>query len=301
VTNENPAPGQGPVEQDTVRVVTVFRAGRYTFEFPRPALIMGIVNVTPDSFSDGGLFGDTERAVDHALALVAEGAEIIDVGGESTRPGADPVEEREERRRVLPVVERLAGRLTVPISIDTVKPGVARAALEAGASVVNDVAANREDDLMWRLVSEHGAGYVCVHMQGTPQTMQKSPVYDDVVEEVGAFFEERLRRLKKCGVTQEQVILDVGIGFGKMLEHNLQLLTAVSRFRRLGRPLLLGVSRKSFLRQLFGVEVDARLPGSLACAAWAVLAGVQMLRVHDVAETVQAVRMTELLEARRHE
>lgn len=301
MTNENAARGPGLTEEGTVREETVFRAGRYTFRFPRPALIMGIVNVTPDSFWDGGLFGDTERAVDHARTLVAEGAEMIDVGGESTRPGADPVEEGEERRRVLPVVERLAGSLTVPISIDTVKPGVARAALDSGASVVNDVAANREDDVMGRLVGEHGAGYICVHMQGTPRTMQNSPVYEDVVEEVGAFFGERLERLKECGVAPEQVVLDVGIGFGKTLEHNLRLLAAVSHFRRWGRPLLLGVSRKSFLRQLFGVEVDARLPGSLACAGWAVLAGVQMLRVHDVAETIQAVRMTELLQARRHE
>jgi dihydropteroate synthase len=280
---------------------TLLRAGRYHFQFPRPALIMGIVNVTPDSFSDGGRFGDPERAVDHAMSLVAAGAEIVDVGGESTRPGANPVDEGEECRRVLPVVERLVSRVGVPISIDTVKPGVARAALEAGASVVNDVAANREDETMWRYVAEHGAGYVCVHMQGTPQTMQVAPSYGDVVSDVGAFFGERLERMAGCGVLAEQVVLDVGIGFGKRLEHNLQLLAALSGFRRWGRPLLLGVSRKSFLGLLFGAQVADRLPGSLACAVWAVMAGVQMLRVHDVAETVQAVRMTELLLGGRHD
>jgi dihydropteroate synthase len=301
VITENDAIGPWPGETDLVGAETLFRAGRYTFRFPGQALIMGIVNVTPDSFSDGGRYVETERAVDHALALVEEGASIVDVGGESTRPGADPVDEREERRRVLPVVERLVGRVSVPISIDTVKPEVARAALAVGASLVNDVAANREEDAMWRVVAEHGAGYVCVHMQGTPRTMQEAPDYGDVVEEVEGFFAERLRRLSECGVAPERVVLDVGIGFGKRLEHNLQLLGALGGFRRLGRPLLVGVSRKSFLGQLFGAKVDERLPGSLACASWAVLAGVQMLRVHDVAETVQAVRMTELLRARRHD
>jgi dihydropteroate synthase len=301
VTTEIDDHGHLPGDTDTGEADTLFRAGRYTFRFPGQVLIMGIVNVTPDSFSDGGRYVDTERAVDHALALVGEGASIVDVGGESTRPGADPVDEREERRRVLPVVERLVGRVAVPISIDTVKPEVARAALAAGATLVNDVAANRQEEAMWRVVAEHGAGYICVHMQGTPRTMQEAPRYGNVVEDVAGFFEERMRRMTGCGVALEQVVLDVGIGFGKKLEHNLQLLRALGGFRRLGRPLLVGVSRKSFLGQLFGVRVEDRLPGSLACAGWAVLAGVQMLRVHDVAETVQAVRMTELLQARRHD
>jgi dihydropteroate synthase len=301
VTIEGDAIGPSPGAANVGDVEMLFRSGQRTFRFPRPALIMGIVNVTPDSFSDGGRYADTERALDRALALVSEGAEIVDVGGESTRPGAHPVGEQEELRRVLPVVERLAGRVNVPISIDTVKPVVARAALAAGASLVNDVAANRDDDAMWRVVAEWGAGYVCVHMRGTPRTMQESPEYGDVVTEVTGFFEERLRRLAECGVAPEQVVLDVGIGFGKRLEHNLRLLGDVSGFRRLGRPLLVGVSRKSFLGELFGVGVDGRLPGSLACACWAVQAGVQMLRVHDVAETVQAVRMTEQLLAMRHD
>lgn len=272
---------------------------QFEFTFPRPALVMGIVNVTPDSFYDGGRFFDTRAAVAHARQLVEQGAEIIDVGGESTRPGAVPVAEAEELRRVMPVIEQLAGQVKVPISIDTVKPGVARAALAAGASIVNDVAANRENGAMWRLVAEAHAGYVCMHAQGTPRTMQVNPVYADVVREVGDFFSGRLRQLSDCGVTREQIILDPGIGFGKTAEHNLQLLGAAREFTKFERPLMVGVSRKSFIGKLVGVEPAARLPGALACACLAVAAGVRMVRAHDVAETVQAIRMTEAILAKQ--
>lgn len=278
-----------------------FRARQFEFTFPGPALVMGIVNVTPDSFSDGGQFRDPDQAVARARALVEQGAGVLDVGGESSRPGAIPVEEAEELRRVLPVIEQLAGRVPVPISIDTVKPVVARAALEAGASIVNDVAANREDDAMWRLVAETSAGYVCMHMQGTPQTMQDRPTYADVVGEVGGFFSDRLQRLSGCGVHPDQIILDVGIGFGKTLEHNLQLLGALPTFAQFDRPLMLGVSRKMFIAKLLGTELAARLPASLACACIAVATGVRFIRAHDVAETVQAVRMTEAILARTHD
>lgn len=281
-------------------VATEFRAGRHRFRFPRPAVIMGILNVTPDSFSDGGRFLDVDRAVAHGLELVEEGAELLDVGGESTRPGSAGVDEAEEKRRVLPVLERLLDHVAVPISIDTMKPGVARAALEAGASVVNDVGANRADDTMWRIVAEHGAGYVCVHMRGRPETMQERPEYRDVERDVREFFVERLGRLTACGVRLDQVTLDVGLGFGKRVEHNLQLLAGLSGFTRLGRPLLIGASRKSFIGNLFGADVAGRLPGSLACASWAVQAGAQMVRVHDVKATMQAVRMTETLLGMRH-
>jgi dihydropteroate synthase len=277
----------------------VLRARQYEFAFPRPAMVMGIVNVTPDSFSDGGRYLDARVAVEHALRLIEDGAGIIDVGGESTRPRATPVEEAEELRRVIPVIRELAGRIKVPISIDTMKPGVARAALDAGASIVNDVAANREDDAMWRVVAEAGAGYVCMHMQGVPQTMQVNPAYSDVVEEVQRFFSERISRLNDCGVASEQIILDPGIGFGKTPEHNLQLLGALRRFTKLERPMLLGVSRKSFIGKLFGTELAARLPAALACASLAVEAGVQIIRAHEVAETVQALRMTEAILANR--
>ncbi len=279
----------------------ILRARQYEYTFPRPALVMGIVNVTPDSFFDGGRYLDASAAVAHALQLIGQGAGIIDVGGESTRPGAAPVDEAEELRRVMPVIERLVGQINVPISIDTMKPGVAEAALGAGASIVNDVGANRDDPGLWRLVAGAGAGYVCMHMQGTPQTMQVRPTYTDVVRAVGEYFTERLRRLHDCGVGREQIILDPGIGFGKTAEHNLQLLGAAQSFTRFGRPLLLGVSRKSFIGKLLGAELAERLPAALACACLAVEAGVQIIRAHDVAETVQAVKMTEAILSKRSE
>lgn len=275
----------------------ILRARQHEFRFPRPALIMGVLNVTPDSFSDGGKYFERNAAVARALEMVEQGAEIIDVGGESTRPGAEPVEQAEELRRVLPVIAALAGRVSVPISIDTRKPAVAREALQAGVSIVNDIAANQSDRQMWQVVAETGAGYVLMHMQGTPQTMQQSPVYAEVVAEVGGFFRDRMNRLRDAGVRAEQVILDVGIGFGKTLAHNLELLAALGSFTKLERPLLLGVSRKSFIGKLLGVEAAERLPAALACACLAVRAGAGIIRTHDVAATLQAVRMTEAIMA----
>jgi dihydropteroate synthase len=260
---------------------------------------MGVVNVTPDSFSDGGKFFSPAKAVVHALELVAQGAEILDIGGESTRPGAKPVDEKEELRRVIPIFEKLAAKVKIPLSIDTMKPAVARAALDAGVSIVNDVAANREDDALWKVVAEYRAGYICMHAQGSPRTMQKNPAYQNVVREVGEFFRERLEKLNARGVSSDQVVFDPGIGFGKTLEHNLQLLANLRRFTKLNRPLLLGVSRKSFIGKLLGATLNERLPASLACATLAVADGVQIIRAHDVAETVQAVRLAEALLARK--
>jgi dihydropteroate synthase len=273
----------------------LLRARQFEIAFPRPALLMGVVNATPDSFYDGGRHGNTEAAVAHALRLAAEGADIIDVGGESSRPRASPVSEAEELRRVIPVLEALAGAVSIPLSIDTVKPGVAREALRAGASIINDIAANRDDAEMWRLAAESGAAYVVVHMQGAPATMQENPAYDDVVSEVSRFFEERLNRLRACGVNAEQVVLDVGIGFGKAIGHNLQLLAHLARFTKWGRPLLLGASRKSFMGRVVGAKLQERLPPSLACACWGVQNGARIIRCHDVAATRHAVRMTEAL------
>ncbi|NBR87073.1 MAG: dihydropteroate synthase [Verrucomicrobia bacterium] len=278
----------------------LWRAGRHEFRFPRPMLVMGVLNVTPDSFSDGGKFFSVEAAVERAGQMIREGADLLDVGGESTRPGATPVAADEEIRRVVPVIRQLAALVPTPLSVDTQKPEVARAALLAGASIVNDIAANRPDAAMWRVVAEFRAGYVAMHMQGTPQTMQQSPAYTDVVREVDAFFAERLARLEQSGVRLEQVVLDPGIGFGKTQEHNLQLLGALARFTRHDRPLVLGVSRKSFLGQLTGADSPAgRLPGALACAALAVRDGVQILRVHDVRETVAAVRVATAINLNR--
>ena len=274
----------------------LFRARQFEFRFPRPALVMGIVNVTPDSFSDGGKFLDADAAVAHALELVAQGAEILDIGGESTRPGAEPVSEAKELRRVIPVIERVAAQTKAALSIDTLKPAVARAALAAGASIVNDVGANRAGDAMWQTVAEFHAGYICMHAQGSPQTMQQNPAYQDVVREVGEFFSERLMTLlNETGIAAEQVLLDPGIGFGKTLEHNLQLLASLRGFTKWRRPLLLGVSRKSFIEKLTGAKLNERLPASLACATLAIASGVQIIRTHDVAETVQAVRMAEAI------
>jgi dihydropteroate synthase len=262
---------------------------------------MGALNVTPDSFSDGGAFLDPNAAVQRGLEMVQEGADIIDIGGESTRPGAVPVSEGEEISRVLPVIERLAPALGVPVSVDTMKVEVAKAALAAGASIINDVGANRHDEAMWHLVARSRAGYVCLHMQGTPETMQTNPAYGDVVAEVENFFQERLGRLTGCGVKSEQIILDPGIGFGKKIEHNLVLLSSLGRLAQLDRPLLLGVSRKSFLGKVSGTDPKQRLAPGLACASLAVEAGVRLIRTHDVLETVQAVRITEAILAHRRE
>jgi dihydropteroate synthase len=277
----------------------LLRARQFEYVFPGRALLMGVVNVTPDSFSDGGEFFSTDRAVARALQLAAQGADFIDIGGESTRPGARPVPEAEELRRVLPVIEQLAGKLAIAISIDTIKPAVARVALRAGASLINDIAANRDDDEMWRVAAQSGAGYVLTHMQGTPETMQHNPVYKNVVAEVNEFFGGRLARLAACGVPAEQVALDVGIGFGKRLEDNLQLLARLGAFAKWHRPLVLGASRKSFLGQMSGASPPERLPSSLACACWAVQQGAGIIRTHDVAATRQAVELTGALSQRQ--
>jgi|LWDU01.1.fsa_nt_gi dihydropteroate synthase len=272
-----------------------FRAGSFQFQFPRPTLIMGILNVTPDSFSDGGCYLDTESAVERAYCMAQAGADIIDVGGESTRPGAEPVHPEEELRRVLPVIEKMKERISIPISIDTRKVKVAGQALKCGASIINDVEACREDDEMGRLVAGEGAGYIVMHMKGNPGTMQKAPVYDDVVDAVQKFFESCLDRLNHVGVSLNQIVLDVGIGFGKTLEHNLELLANLEIFKKNHRPLLLGVSRKSFMSKLLKVEVSERLPAGIACTCWAVQSGVEIIRTHDVAETMQAIRMLEAI------
>ena len=251
-------------------------------------LIMGVVNVTPDSFSDGGRFLDADAAVRHGERLVSEGAAILDVGGESTRPGADPVTEEEELRRVVPVVERLATGSRV--SIDTTKVAVARAALEAGATIVNDVSALRFDPGMAALVAETGAGCCLMHMLGEPRTMQEDPRYDDVVSEVKAFLEERLAFAVAEGIDEERVWLDPGIGFGKTVEHNLELLRRLGEIVAIGRPVVVGTSRKSFLGKLAGGRDEGqRLPGTIATNVLALERGASVFRVHDVAQNADAL------------
>jgi len=258
----------------------------------RRPLVMGVVNLTPDSFSEGGRFTDPDAAVAHALRLVEEGADVLDIGGESTRPGAAAVDEAEELRRVVPVIEAIRRTSDIPIAIDTMKPGVARAARAAGAGIWNDVSALRSPDSLDTAV-ELGCEVVLMHMLGEPRTMQEDPRYDDVVGEVCGFLIDRADEAMAAGVPHEAIRLDPGIGFGKTLEHNLALLANLDRLVGLGFPVVLGVSRKRFIRAIDSAAKDAmdRLPGSLAAALAGAAAGVDVLRVHDVRETVQALKV----------
>lgn len=257
----------------------------------RRPLVMGIVNVTPDSFSDGGLYSHLPQAVDHAMRLVAEGADILDIGGESTRPGAVPVPLEEELNRVVPVVQKLVTRTSVPISVDTMKAEVAKQCLLAGAVIVNDVSGLR-DPQMIRVVDEYRAGVIVMHMPGTPQTMNDNPQYGDILRDLSEYFEDRLRVLTTSGIALQAICLDPGIGFGKRTVHNLELLANLDVFAKFGRPLCLGVSRKGFIGNLCGRQQGERLAGSLAVACIAAARGqAQILRVHDVAATRDAVVM----------
>lgn len=257
-------------------------------------IVMGILNVTPDSFSDGGKFIDVSKAVEHALQMIEQGAGMIDVGGESTRPGAADVSEAEEIRRVVPVIEALVARTSILISIDTSKAAVMSAAVAAGASLINDVRALQEPGAL-EAAARTNAAVCLMHMQGQPRTMQHEPHYDDVVGEVTAFLEQRVEACVAAGIGRDRLVLDPGIGFGKRLEHNLALLAHLPELGRLGLPLLVGVSRKSMFQALLGRPVEQRLAGGLAVATASVLAGAGILRVHDVAETVDAVKVAQAL------
>jgi dihydropteroate synthase len=262
-------------------------------------MIMGVLNVTPDSFSDGGEYFDPSRAVQHGLEMIADGANILDVGGESTRPGAQPVNEAEELRRVVPVIAALRKEASVLISVDTMKPAVARAALDAGADIINDVTGFR-DAAMVDVAASSDAGLVVMHMQGEPRTMQAQPVYADVVGEVIAFFEERLRALGEAGIAPERVALDPGFGFGKTLEHNLALLHALPELHVRQRPLVVGVSRKSMIAKLLGDHaMEKRRWPTVALTAWMRDAGAEVVRVHDVKPNVEAMRMIEAIMPRK--
>ena len=249
---------------------------------------MGVVNVTPDSFSDGGLFLDPERAIAHGRELVAEGADVLEVGGESTRPGAEAVDVEEERRRVVPVIKGLTGG-EVPVSIDTSKSGVAEAALDAGAEIVNDVTAFRADPELAALCADRGCEAVLMHMLGTPRTMQENPGYDDIVDDVKDFLAERIEFATSEGIAEERIWVDPGIGFGKTVEHNLELLRRLGELRELARPLVVGTSRKSFIGKLTGAPVDQRLGGTIASCVLAYANGAEMLRVHDIGPVREAL------------
>ncbi|MBA3881122.1 MAG: dihydropteroate synthase [Chthoniobacterales bacterium] len=265
-----------------------------TLDLTGRALIMGVLNVTPDSFSDGGSFADPDRAVSHGLRMAADGAAIIDVGGESTRPGADAVSEAEELQRVIPVVSRLREGCDAFISIDTTKPAVACAALDAGASIINDITGGTGDEEMLGVAAERGCGFVIMHMQGTPRTMQNAPHYDDVVGEVAEFFRQQYARAVQCGIEPMAIAFDPGIGFGKTVQHNLELLRNIPRLRIADRPLVIGVSRKSFLGKMIGSpEMARRSAPTIALTAMLRDRGANVLRVHDVKENVDALRTTE--------
>lgn len=266
-----------------------------TLEFARRTLIMGIVNVTPDSFFDGGRRLDPAKAVADGVAMAASGADIIDIGGESTRPGARPVSQEEELARVLPVVRGLRREVSVPISIDTYKAAIARAALDDGADIINDISALRFDPKMVSLVATEKVPVVLMHMQGTPQTMQQEPNYGDVVREVRDFLATQLYEAMDAGVMPEAIIIDPGIGFGKTIEHNLELLRGLPVLAALGQPLLVGTSRKAFIGKILDLDPDERLEGSVAAAVAAALAGANVLRVHDVPETRKAVKVADAI------
>ena len=265
-------------------------APTFSLDLPFPA-VMGVVNVTPDSFSDGGLFLAADAALEQALTLVREGASIVDIGGESTRPGSEAVPAREELRRVLPVVEALAGSVGAPISVDTMKAEVARRALAAGATIVNDVSALRFDEEMAEVVADAGCPVCLMHMKGQPKTMQDDPRYDDVVDEVLGFLEQRIAFALARGVREDQIMVDPGIGFGKTVAHNLALLDDLHRFCSLGRPVVLGTSRKRFLGAILGAEPADRLCGTVATTVIGYLAGAHIFRVHDVKPNFQALRV----------
>ncbi len=256
---------------------------------------MGVLNVTPDSFSDGGLWLDPEAAIPHAIDMVSEGAGIVDVGGESTRPGADPVPEEEELRRVLPVVETLASQLSVPISIDTRKPAVAEAALEAGASIVNDTAGEEFDPAMDEVVARAGAALVIMHSRGTPATMRTLTDYDDVVAQTTSFLTDRAQQAADAGVDTSSIALDPGIGFAKSPDQSLRLLAGLGELVGTGWPVVVGTSRKSFIGTTLGVPEDQRLEGTAATVAWSVVRGAHVVRVHDVQAMARVVRMTEAI------
>ena len=257
--------------------------------------VMGILNVTPDSFSDGGHYLDVRQAVAHAKSMVAEGATLIDIGGESSRPGASPVSIDEELARVIPVIRAIVDVVDVLISVDTYKAEVARQALAAGAHLINDITALRGDPTMASVAAEMEAGLILMHMKGTPRTMQKAPQYDDVVGEISASLQESIQIAEAAGVTAERIIIDPGIGFGKTAEHNIELLKRLTEFRSLNKPLLIGTSRKSFIGHVLGLPVTERVEGTAATVCWAIAHGADIVRVHDVKANVRAAQMTDAL------
>jgi len=274
---------------------TVFQFRHRSYDFFSRTHIMGVINVTPDSFSDGGKFFDLEAAVQQGLKLTEEGADLLDIGGESTRPGSEPVSVTEGIERVIPVIEKLAPKIKIPISIDTYKAEVAERALEAGAEILNDISALRFDPQMVAVAKRFDCPVILMHIKGTPRNMQENPVYTDLLSEIVEYFQERIGFAKQAGLDEAKLILDPGIGFGKTLEHNLEILKNLSYFSGLGRPILVGLSRKSFIGKILDLPVTQRLEGSLAALAFAILRGANLVRVHEVKESVRVARIIDQL------
>jgi dihydropteroate synthase len=272
----------------------VWRCGERTFDCAVRTHVMGILNVTPDSFSDGGQFFDPEDAIRAGIAMAIGGADVVDVGGESTRPGSNPVPVAEELRRVVPVIKRLSAEVDIPISVDTRRAETAEAALDAGATVVNDGTAGR-DPAMFGAVRGANAGMVLMHMLGEPKTMQRDPRYDDVAAEVRTFLRERVEAAVAAGIGADRLVVDPGLGFGKTPDHNLTLIRRIGAFSDLGRPILAGPSRKSFIGLVTETEMDERLPGTAGAVAWLAANGAHIVRVHDVPEMVRVVRMVDAI------
>ncbi|HDM78331.1 MAG TPA: dihydropteroate synthase [Deltaproteobacteria bacterium] len=278
------------------RPIYTLKCGDRTLELGKRTLIMGVLNVTPDSFSDGGMFFSTDRALEQAEQMVEAGADIIDIGGESTRPFSEPVEEDEEKRRVIPIIEKLTTEVPIPISIDTCKSGVAREALAAGATIINDVSALRFDPDLAKVAAENNVPVILMHMLGTPKTMQQKPHYDAVIAEIISFLQQRIEYATGQGIKREQIVVDPGIGFGKTVQHNLQILKHLSMFHALNCPLLLGASRKSFIGAVLDKEnpLDREIgTGAVTCAA--VLAGAHIIRVHDVYHNAEVTKMADAI------
>lgn len=269
------------------------KAGKLKMSFGKRTYIMGILNVTPDSFSDGGKYYSVDAAAERALQMEKDGADIIDIGGESTRPGAKRVSAREERGRVIPVIKKLKGKLKIPISIDTTKSAVARSALEAGARIINDISGLHFDYKIAKVAADFKAPLIIMHIQGRPRTMQKDPRYGDLIAEMLEYFSRGIKIARSAGVLEERIIIDPGIGFGKTLEHNLEILKRLKEFKSLGRPISVGVSRKSFIGKLLNAPVDGRLEGTQAAVCASIMNGADIVRVHDVLQVAKAAKVAD--------
>lgn len=273
----------------------VIKWGKYCLDLSQRTYIMGILNITPDSFSDGGKYQEIDKAIEHGIQMVAQGADIIDIGGESTRPGSIRCSVKEELDRVIPVIRELSTQIDIPISIDTYKSDVAQKALQEGAQMVNDISALRFDPKMALVVAEYNVPLVLMHIQGTPQDMQKNPQYKSLIPEIIAQLNHSIKRAQKFGIKREMIIIDPGIGFGKTLQHNLEILSMLKEFKRLNAPILIGTSRKSLIGQVLGVPVKERLEGTAATVAISIFNGANIIRVHDVLAMKRVAQMTDAI------